>query len=105
MRPRALIAGSVAVACGSHGSSSAPLASHAALDAAAAASVAVSSPTLAPSAPAPYDLAADLAARLEGARAEFGDTTPSDVEAGVFLLVAVCTTRASSSRARRWTPT
>jgi hypothetical protein len=87
MRPLALIAGSVAVACGSHGSSSAPLASDAALNAAAAVSIAVS-PPLGPSAPPLYDLAADLAARLEGARAEFGDATASDVEAGVFLLVA-----------------
>jgi hypothetical protein len=44
--------------------------------------------SLAPSAPPPYDLAADLAGRVDDARTEFGDTTASDVEAGVFLLVA-----------------
>jgi len=74
MRPLAVIVGSVAVACGSHGSSSRPLASDAASDASDAARVAVSSPPLAPNTPPAdrrYDLAADLAARLDDAHAEF----------------------------------
>jgi hypothetical protein len=38
--------------------------------------------------PPPYDLAADLASRLDGARRELGRQTASDVERGVFLLVS-----------------
>ena len=38
--------------------------------------------------PAPYDLAADLAMRLENARRELGPETVSDIEANVFLLVS-----------------
>jgi len=36
--------------------------------------------------PPPYDLSADIAARLADARRDFGDTTPTFVEADVFVV-------------------
>jgi hypothetical protein len=48
----------------------------------------VSPPASAAAAPPPaYDLAADVAARIELARGQLGEAAPVDVEAGVFVLV------------------